>query len=90
VPTRTLTTIYDLDADNVDLLRRYKTEELTSLAVGDVVIDLDDRFFRTRTCDDRAERIAALERLAELALQAASELRTGRPDTDTTTANTNA
>ncbi|ASU81483.1 hypothetical protein CDO52_00625 [Nocardiopsis gilva YIM 90087] len=68
------TYIHELLADEVRLLRLCHGD-LTALRIAGTQIVLDDA-----SPLDRQDRIHALQRLAELALQAASELRTGRRD----------
>jgi hypothetical protein len=83
---RTRTTVYDLVADDIALEYDHDTNAVSGLTIDGAVIDFQQTLFRTRLTDDRADRIAALERLSELALQAASELRTDTARTDTTEA----
>ncbi|MBB6174195.1 hypothetical protein HNR23_004255 [Nocardiopsis mwathae] len=66
--------IYALHADEIGL-SRLPDGDLSGLRIADAVIVLDDAFLLARQ-----DRIHALERLAELARQAAGELRTGRRD----------
>jgi hypothetical protein len=76
---RARTTLFDLVADDITI-GRFR-DQLDSLSFGSVSIDVAPRYMHG---DEPTTRIAALERLSELALEVASELRTGRPDTDTT------
>jgi hypothetical protein len=68
----TAVTVTDLSIDDVRLIREpLDGSALSSLAVAAVHIDLTLGWSQP----DRAERIAALEKLARLARQAAHELR---------------
>lgn len=79
--SRAVTTVYRLAADDITLARSSRTGALSALFVGDgVEVDLYPGMFSPE--DTRGDRIAALERLAELALEAASELRTGQTTED--------
>ncbi|CAL9474245.1 hypothetical protein SUDANB121_02916 [Nocardiopsis dassonvillei] len=67
----TAVTVTDLNPEDVRLIRDPLGAGLSSLAVAAVHIDLT----RGWSQPDRAERIAALEKLARTARQAAHELR---------------
>ncbi|KOX10226.1 hypothetical protein [Nocardiopsis sp. NRRL B-16309] len=73
-----------LTPDDISVLRDYPDDTAPFLLnVADVLIDVRPGSFNP----DTAVLIAALERLAELALEVASEIRTGQPTTDTRTNN---
>ncbi|RKS10019.1 hypothetical protein DFP74_5765 [Nocardiopsis sp. Huas11] len=71
-------TVRGLEAGAVDLQHDPETGVLVGLHINDVVIDLDRARFNNETADDVGERVAALEHLAAVAIEAASELLTGR------------
>ncbi|KOX23811.1 hypothetical protein [Nocardiopsis sp. NRRL B-16309] len=69
----TSVTITDLAPSDIRLAREVvDTSSVTSLVIAGCHIDLAPQWIRAH---QRAERIAALERLADLAMAAASELR---------------
>ncbi len=71
----TVVTVTDLTEADVRLARDLVDGSATSLVVAGCYVDVTPRAVRTSGPD---ERIAALERLADLAVEAAAELRRTR------------
>ncbi|MDE3725011.1 MULTISPECIES: hypothetical protein [Nocardiopsis] len=71
----TVVTVTDLTEDDVRLTHDLVNGSAMSLVVAGCYIDVTPTVVRT---DDPDERIAALERLADLAVSAAAELRRAR------------
>ncbi|RKS10020.1 hypothetical protein DFP74_5766 [Nocardiopsis sp. Huas11] len=82
---KTRTSLFDLVADDIQV-RRHR-DQLDTIELGDISLDVAPRYMHT---NGRAYRIAALERLSEVALEVAAELHTGRRDDLPTTPITNA